>query len=166
MRFLYIITHLFKKHALILLIAISFQATAQNSISDVKIDSLRQSLGFPSLDSLLLINEEAQLYTIEITWRKNYRKKNKSTLFKLFQKIERLDADNKNPELEMKAAFWLFRFKEGMYSKTEPRLGYENLVKKALTSGVFWAEIEAKNWFVSYLMATKNLKNIKIISKI
>jgi len=161
MRFLYIITHLFKKYALILLIAISFQATAQNSISDAKIDSLRQSLGFPSLDSLLLINEEAQLYNIEITWRKNYRKKNKSTLFKLFQKIEGLAADNMNPELEMKAAFWLFRFKEGMYSKTEPRLGYENLVKKAVTSGVFWAEIEAKNWFVSYLMATKNLKNIE-----
>lgn len=161
MRFLYIITNLFKKYALIILIAVSYQTTAQNSISDAKIDSVSQSFGFPSLDSLVLIREEVQLYNIETSWRKKYREKNKVSLFKLFKKIEGLAAANKNPELEMKVVFWLFYFQEGMYSKTDPRRGYEKLIKKATISEVFWAEMHAKYLFSKYLMSTRNPTNIE-----
>ena len=53
--------HLFKNYLLILLIAVSFQSSAQNILSDNKVDSLLLVLHLPTLDSLLLIREYTPL---------------------------------------------------------------------------------------------------------
>jgi tetratricopeptide (TPR) repeat protein len=153
--------HLFKKIAITLLIIVSFQTTAQNTISKTKVDSLLQVLHLPNLDSLILIKGEAELYRVEMLWRKNNRSIKNNTLLKLLQKIERSAVANKNSDLEMKAAIWLSYIKQSMYSQTETTLGYKKLIKRAGVSNVFWAEMEARLRFANYLVGTKNPQSIE-----
>lgn len=153
--------HLFKEIALTLLITVSFQTSAQNTISETKVDSLLQVLHLPDLDSLILVKGEAELHRVEVLWRKNNRSIKKNTLLKLFQKIERFAVANKNSDLEMKAAIWLFDIKQDMYSQTETTLGYKKLIKRAGVSNVFWAEMEAIRRFANYLIGTKNPQSIE-----
>ena len=150
-----ILNHLFKRGSLILLITFSLQSTAQNAISETKIDSLCHSVDLPSIDSLLLLRGEIEFHKVELRWQKNYRE-NKATLLKVLQEIERLAVSNKNPELEIRAALWLFYIQEGMYTPAEPMLGYEKLVKRAENSEIFSVELEAKQWFANYLIKSKD----------
>ena len=63
--------HLFKRFVLILLIAISFQATAQSALTNAKVDSLLHVLRLPALDSLLTVRENKTLSSLRIAWKKN-----------------------------------------------------------------------------------------------
>jgi DNA-binding CsgD family transcriptional regulator len=150
-----ILNHLFKRGSLILLITFSLQSTAQNAISETKIDSLCHSVDLPSIDSLLLLRGEIEFHKVELRWQKNYRE-NKATLLKVLKEIERLAVSNKNPELEIRAALWLFYIQEGMYTPAEPMLGYEKLVKRAENSEIFSVELEARQWFANYLIKSKD----------
>jgi tetratricopeptide (TPR) repeat protein len=156
--------HLFKNYLLILLIAVSFQSSAQNILSDNKVDSLLLVLHLPTLDSLLLIREYTPLSNL---WshriNKNRGEIKNATLHKLFQKIERLAAENKNPGLEMHAGLWQYFIELTVHnSDYDFNLNLEKIAKKATNSGVFWVEIQAKYryayWLIRYPMDVKSIE--------
>ncbi|UAM98356.1 YhcB family protein [Polaribacter litorisediminis] len=149
--------HLFKRYTLILLIAVSFQATAQNTLSDAKVDSLLQVLRLPALDSIILITEPTALSSLYFTGIKKYRGEIKSaTLHKLFQKIEKLGADHKNPGLEMYAGIWQYYTRPNIDdSNYEYTKVLQKIAEKATNSGVLWVEIAAKFQYALLLINTK-----------
>lgn len=146
-------THIFKISAFFLLmaLAVSLRSNAQNFTFDQENDSFRKAIGLPSFDSLLSLKGYDQIQIIEKIWIKNLTEEKKGTLIELFREIEKSAAANKNPDLEMKAAFLLIGVQEGIYSYENHILKYENLVKRAEKSGVFWAEMEAKINYSLYL---------------
>ncbi len=155
--------HLFKKYAFIFLIAVSFQANAQETISDTKADSLLQVLRLPTLDEILLTTEKAPLSNIWGSVKKNRGKIKNTTLHKLFQKIKKLAVDNKNPGLEMYAGLIQCHIGAKVsYSKSGLNLKLEKIKKKATNSGVLWLEIEAKYRHAHYLINLNgDVKNIE-----
>jgi hypothetical protein len=163
MRALNTMIQLFKKYAFIFLIAVSFQANAQETISDTKADSLLQVLRLPTLDEILLTTEKDALDNLWGLITKNRGEIKIATLHKLFQKIESLAAENKNPGLEMYAG--LIQYYIGAkvyYSKSGPNLKLEKIAKKATNSGVLWLEIEAKYRHAHYLINLNgDVKNIE-----
>lgn len=156
--------HLFKRYLLILLIVVSFQTTAQNTLSDTKVDSLLQVLHLPKIDSLLLIKKPTPLRNL---WHQSIKKNKgeikKNTLHKLFQKIEKLAAENKNPGLEMYAGFWQY-YIEPRINNTDYNINIEleRITKKAIKSGVFWVEVTAKYiyayWLINYPNGVKSIE--------
>ena len=153
MRALNTMIHLFKKYAFIFLIAVSFQANAQETISDTKADSLLQVLRLPTLDEILLTTEKAPLSNIWGSVKKNRGKIKNTTLHKLFQKIKKLAVDNKNPGLEMYAGLIQCHIGAKVsYSNSGLNLKLEKIKKKATNSGVLWLEIEAKYRHAHYLI--------------
>ena len=162
MRPLFAIILRIKSCTLILLITFSFQANAQNSISDTKADSLLQVMRLPTLDSLILITERKPLARIWHGNIKKYRGEIKNvTLHKLFQKIENLAAENKNPGLEMYAGTWQIYIEVKIPNSTyDFNTANEKIVEKASQSGVLWVEIIAKSNYRTYLIGyTKNSEN-------
>ena len=164
MQSLYIITHLFKRFTSILLITVSFQINAQNSISDTKADSLLQVLHLPSLDSLLLTTDPIPLrnlwyYSIKI----NREEIENTTLLKLFQKIEKLAADNENPGLEMHAGLWqYFIERENSNSEYDFNKKLEKIAEKATNSEVLSFEITAKYRYAVFLVQhQQNIENVE-----
>lgn len=164
MRLLYSIIHLLKRFAFILLIAVSFQATAQNTFSDTKVDSLLQVLRLPDLDSLILIAEQGPLEKFWYVIKKNRGEIENTTLHKLFQKIEKLAADNKNPGLEMYAGIWQYYIEAKIpNSNYNFRKKLEKIVEKATKSRVLWVEIIAKYYYASWLI--KRSEDVESIEK-
>jgi tetratricopeptide (TPR) repeat protein len=156
--------HLFKKIALTLLIAVSFQTTAQNTISETKVDSLLQVLHLPNLNSLLLITDQVPLSNLyDNTITKNREKIKKATLHKLFQKIEKLAAGINNHGLEMYAGLWQYYIESKNYNtEYECNTELEEIAKKATNSGVLWVEITAKFSYAYSLVNCKDdFKNIE-----
>lgn len=155
--------HLFKRYVLILLIAVSFQSSAQNTLSDTKVDSLLHVLRFPTLDSLLLIREYTPLSNLwSNSINKNRREIKNATLHQLFQKIENLAAEHKNPGLEMYAGLWKYNIDARIHNSNS-HTEFEKIVEKASSSGVLWVEIVAKYSYKSYLIG--NAKNSKDLEK-
>lgn len=149
--------HLFRRFTFILLIAVSFQATAQSALTDAKVDSLLLILHLPALDSLILITEPATLSPLYYTGIKKYRGELKNaTLHKVLQKIENLAADNKNPVLELYAGLWLLY--TGQYTGKSIYVlnkAYEKMVERATNSGNLWIEISFKYKYAYWLVSTK-----------
>ncbi|NQY29373.1 MAG: hypothetical protein HRT69_07870 [Flavobacteriaceae bacterium] len=146
--------HLLKKLALIILLAVSLLSNAQNSISDAKVDYLLQVMRLPTLDSLLLTTERLPLRSL---WYHSIKKNRggikNATLHKLFQKIEKLAADNNNPGLEMYAGLWQFFIEDRKYnSEYEYNIKLEKTANKATLSGVLWVGITAKYWYAFWLL--------------
>lgn len=153
---LYIINQLFKRYTLILLFAVSLQTNAQSYISDTKVDSLLQTLGLPTLDSLLLIRGESTLNSLRIIWKRNRKEIKNGSLIELFQKIENFAADNKNPGLEMSAAIWKSQADiRSYYTSDKTIIELERIIKRAEISGVLWVEIVAKFTYATLLVGHK-----------
>jgi tetratricopeptide (TPR) repeat protein len=158
------IIQLFKKFAFVLLLTFSFQATAQNTLSDTKVDSLLHVLRLPALDSIVLITEKATLSSLYFFGIKKNRGEIKSaTLVKLFQKIEKLASENKNSGLEMYVGLWKYYIESKNYnSNYEFNKSLEKIVKKATNSGVLWHETTAKFKYAYWLTKPKQeFKNIE-----
>jgi len=150
------IVNLFKRFVIFLIIAISLESNAQNTITETKADSLLQVLHLPTLDSLLLISEESTLNSLRIIWKRNRKEIKNGPLIKLFQKIENLAIDNKNPGLEMSAAIWRSQVDISSYrTNNEVVIELERIIKRAEGSGVLWVEIIAKYNYAVLLVEHK-----------
>jgi tetratricopeptide (TPR) repeat protein len=157
-----IMYRLFKRYALILLlIAVSLKSTAQNTISETKIDSLCHSIGLPSFNSLLQLRGDIQFYEVRLQWMKNYQQDKMDAYVTVFREIERLAISKKNPALEMKAAFWQYDVQAGNYSLDERTIENNKLIQRAEKSGIFWIIIESKHRLAEHLLYLKNPASIE-----
>lgn len=111
-----------------------------------------------------MITEPAALSFLYYTGIKKHRREiKKVTLHKLFQKIEKLAAENKNPGLEMYAGFWRY-YIEPRINNTDYNINIEleKITKKATKSGVPWVEVTAKYFYAYWLINyPKDVKNIE-----